>query len=295
MLPALTALIKTGVPTYLVIRSPKQEGVAELIPGLAGSIKEPDFLKLELSKNDRFVNFRSHSIQTEHTFGSDEFFQSIGYLNMVDVCELIARDFLTSDLAIDGDFRKYEPFSFTRNPETSGRIILVPGSAGSYKCWPASNWVALYKALKDKDMPCVMLGQPHKSVEVQELLDLGMPWVSTPTFADAVNAVSSAKAMVSVDTGLLHLAVQQGIPSIGMYLKRSIFYRPEENCFPIFAPECGKKCLGWTELPPSPDVYFPAYDEPTFVSCSEPPTFSCIGQISVDVVLNRLLVDALKN
>ena len=57
MLPALTALIKTGVPTYLVIRSPKQEGVAELIPGLAGSIKEPDFLK------SRSPLFSAHKIE----------------------------------------------------------------------------------------------------------------------------------------------------------------------------------------------------------------------------------------
>ena len=48
-LPALKALIETGVPTHLVLRSPKQAGVAPLIPRLAGWLKEPDFLALKLA------------------------------------------------------------------------------------------------------------------------------------------------------------------------------------------------------------------------------------------------------
>lgn len=42
-LPALQALIKTGQPTYLVTRSPFQEGLEARIAGLAGSIREIDF------------------------------------------------------------------------------------------------------------------------------------------------------------------------------------------------------------------------------------------------------------
>ena len=42
-LPALQALIKTGEPTYLVTRSPFQEGLEARIAGLAGSIREIDF------------------------------------------------------------------------------------------------------------------------------------------------------------------------------------------------------------------------------------------------------------
>jgi hypothetical protein len=293
-LPALFALIKTGVPTVLVVRSVKQEGVAETIVGLAGSIKEPDFLQLKLAKEDRFINLRDHILQTEHSFGSDKFFAKFGRLDMVDIVDRICRDLITNKLGIDGDFRTYEPLPAVPFPETEGCVILVPGSAGSYKCWGTSSWVSLYTSLKELNFPCVMLGQPDKSEEVRALQSLGLPWVATPSFANAVNAVTSARAMVSVDTGLLHLAIQQGVPSVGLYLERfSIFARPSANCFPVFAPDCHQDCLTWLDSLSTLELYFRDYDQQNLPACPQPKGSACMEQISVETVLKRLLDDAL--
>jgi Glycosyltransferase family 9 (heptosyltransferase) len=287
-LPALQALIKTGVPTYLVIRSPKQEGVAPLIPGLAGCIKEPDFLAKQLAAEDRFINLRNHYLQTEYLIGTDKFFQTFGRITIVDFFERISKDLITRDLNIECDFRHYEPLPFKENADARGQVLLVPGSAGNFKCWPAANWIALHKALKDRGLRAVVVGQPHKSKEVDELLASGLPWLPTPTFADAVDVVSSAQATISVDTGLMHLSVQQGKPTVGLHMDRSIFVRREPNSFPVFAPDCIEQCLGWTSLPPNPEVLFRNYDEVQFLPCSAPAGERCMDRISLEMVLDRL-------
>lgn len=207
---------------------------------------------------------------------------------MVDVVERISKDLISRDLSLECDFRKYDPFPFKPNAEAQGCILLVAGSAGSFKCWTTAHWIELYQRLRSRNLRAAVVGQPQKSPEVQELLAAGLPWISTPFFSDAVNVVSSADAMISVDTGLMHLSVQQGKPTVAIFLERSIFVRPERNCIPILAPDCVKECLGWITAPPNPEVNFQHYNEQEFVPCSAAPGKRCLEQISVDQVLDGL-------
>jgi len=293
-LPALQALINTGVPTYLVLRSPKQDGVVELIAGLAGVYKENDFMQLKLASTDTFINMRDHPLQTAHVFGSDNFFNAFGRITIVDICRRICKDLIVDKLQLDCNFDTYAPFPFDLDSRASGSILLVPGSAGAFKCWSASAWMELHHKLKVMGIPSFMLGQPDKSAEVRELVDLGLPWLPTDSLATALNLISSARAMVAVDTGLLHLAIQQGIPSVGLYIERSIFHRPQSNCYPIFAPDLCQDCPLWTGIPPTTDVYFASHGETDFAPCAQPAGERCVEQISVEAVLKRLLRDALK-
>ncbi|MDX2107261.1 MAG: glycosyltransferase family 9 protein [Candidatus Melainabacteria bacterium] len=290
-LPGLLTLVRTGEPTFLIIRSPKQEQVAELIPGLSGAIREPDFHAKVKRSDDIFVNMRDHPLQTEAIFGSDAYFEKNGPLNIVDLCRQICFDLIERDLKIPLQF-EYEPFPYKKNSASFHKVIFIPGSAGRFKCWPLDSWLNLYKALSSRGLECIVIGQPDKSPEVLELLeytkDLGLAHVKTPTLKDAIDVISSASAVISVDTGLMHLSVQQQKPTIAMHLKRSIFIRPENNCISIIAEDCIPECLTWTQNDgPSKSINFETYAEIEFNPCYGQQNCKRIAEIEFERVLSE--------
>ena len=293
-LPALHCLIKTGQPTYLVVRSPKQSGVADCIPGLAGCLEEPQFLSLRLNAEDRFINLRDHPIHRENVFGSDTFFEKFGRISIIDVFERIAKDVIDENIWRGCDLRQSVPFAFRDVPSATNHVLLVPGSAGVFKCWTVENWIEVSNALNKLGFESAVIGQPDKCAQVQALLDSGLKWIPTPTFQAAINVVSSANSMIGVDTGMLHLAIQQGLLVFGLYMERSIFVRPETNCVPIFAPDCNPKCLGWIYAPPPSNLTFPKFEDYEFAPCSKAEGERCMNYITVDSVMtafkSRMLV-----
>ncbi|MBX9724632.1 MAG: hypothetical protein K2X81_24720, partial [Candidatus Obscuribacterales bacterium] len=61
-----------GHQIYLVARSLRQLGLDSLIPGLAGTVTEPDLNKL-LKPGDTLINLRDHELQTKWDWDSKEF------------------------------------------------------------------------------------------------------------------------------------------------------------------------------------------------------------------------------
>lgn len=288
-LPGLTTLVRTGEPTYLIIRSAKQEQVADLIPGLSGAVREPDFHSRLKRSDDIIVNMRDHPLQTGAAFGSDAYYEQNRQLNIVDLCHRVCFDLIERDLKIPLQF-EYAPFTHNACQESLGKIIFIPGSAGRFKCWPLESWLQLYKTLSARGLECVVIGQPEKSPEVFELLkfgkELGLVHLPTPTLTQAIEVLSSARAVISVDTGLMHLSVQQRVPTVALHLKRSIFARPEKNCISIFAKDCISECLTWTQDNVSTkNVFFESYEEIEFKPCYEQQSCKRIAEISVDSVL----------
>ncbi len=287
-LPALEALISTGVPTYLVIRSPKQEGVAQCIPGLSGSLKEPEFLELTLKETDRYINLRAHPLYLENNLGSDKFINEFGNLSIFDIFEQISQDIITQELGIVWDFKKYNPLPFNFRPELKDKILFVPGSAGAFKCWTKEGWIELYSRLKQKGIECFVLGQPDKSKACAELIDAGLPHYETATIQNALDVVSSSKGMVSVDTGLMHMSIQQKRPTVTLFLARAIFDRHQQNCSVIRAPACVEACLKWVKAEPSNHANIPVFEEIAFFECLATSEKRCMNGVTVDDVMKSL-------
>jgi hypothetical protein len=235
-LPLLFALINQG-ETFLVARCPRQEGLTEAIEGLAGTVREVD-LKDQLQHGDRYINIRDHKLQTEFVWGSTEFSERYKGFRVNDILGVMARDF-----GIEANFEKPHPLLFTRRKESEGKIVFVPGTMTTAKTWSTQNWITLNRMLSESGFGVVMVGQPDRNEVVQELVSAGLDWISTPAVQDAIDVVSSAAAVVSVDTGLMHIAVQQGIPSVVLFQGYAVYYRPYPACIPIFSPLCAKPCL----------------------------------------------------
>lgn len=280
-LPALQALIASGEETILVVRSPAQLGLAAYIPGLSGTITEPDFLSQPRPAGSRYVNLRDHPLQTECRWDTPQFKALYPDYLIMEVTERIA-----ADNGIVYDFTTLHPLPHRTLPQLRQKILLVPGSSHDVKRWPVQHWLALSERLEGR---VLVVGEPDKSCAVEELLQAGLPHWETPTFGDLVDAVSSALSVVSIDTGPMHLAIHQGTPTVGLYLSNPFYRRREAHTAALVAPPCGSRCLELSmEEPLNEDVEWQSWAPLKNWQCQETEADRCMTQIAVDAVLDRL-------
>lgn len=237
-LPAVQGLVGTRQPTWLVARSELQEGLAERIPGLAGVVPEEALSGRFCPQADVYYNLRRHPVQTDYWWGSPTFERDFPGWRINDILELICRD-----LRIPADFRRLVPLTYRHSAKFARTIVFFPGSDGQYKCWPQDNWLVLHNLLSKDGMSSVVIGQPERSPAVSGLVEKGLPWVPTPALTDALDVVSSSLAVVGVDTGLMHLAVHQGIPTVSLFRQGPIYQRTYDHTLALTGHACAPECV----------------------------------------------------
>lgn len=144
-----------------------------------------------------------------------------------------------------------------------GYYIFAPGAEyGPAKRWPASNFAVLAERLA---LPVVLLGSAKESDlcgEIAHAVNAVKPgqclnWAGRTTLDQALAAIAAAKAMVSNDSGLMHVAAAFGIPQVAIFgsssplhtpplnpqaqvvwLKNDASYQPPLDCAPCFERTC---------------------------------------------------------
>lgn len=278
-LPVVQQLIALGEPVFLVVRAEEHQELARRIPGLAGTRLEWE-LPGCLSQPDRFIDMRDHPLQREFWWGSKPFLDKYPGWRIEDVLRVICKD-----KKLPADFAQpYEQLHFVRRNELAGKVLFIPGSAVSAKCWPTANWLAV-----SQQVDAVVIGQPEESEEARALIDAGLAWYETPSVADALDAVSSCQAVISVDTGIMHMAVHQGTPTVGIYRGSAVYLRERENFIGLVpAKSCDAACFQ-AELDcahndrPAAGKGF----RPLNWSCQSVDS-SCISEINPEAVLQAL-------
>lgn len=290
-LPALQALIKSGLPAYLVTRSPFQEGLEARIAGLAGSIREVDFDTAKLKADDNYFNLRNHPLQTDHIWASPEFERQYPGYKINHVLKGICADF-----GIDANYDQLTPLPFTARSEAKDTVLFIPGSAGIVKCWPTKHWLDLAAELKSRGQKVAVLGQPHRSEIVRDCLQAGLEHIATPTIIDALDVISSAKSVIAVDTGLMHLAIHQNIPTVSLFRYNIMFQRDYPHVRSLVAPRCHQSCIDIEfAAVPNKVVEFDSFKEnenlnywETWKCTAEKWEERCMWAISVESVLNAV-------
>jgi heptosyltransferase-2 len=144
-----------------------------------------------------------------------------------------------------------------------GYYVFAPGAEyGPAKRWPASHFANLAAQLT---LPVVLLGSGKESAlcaEIAAQADVRRPGacldLSGRTSLDqALAVIAAAKAMVSNDSGLMHVAAAFGTPQVAVFgsssplhtpplsdkaqviwLKDDATYQPPLDCAPCFQREC---------------------------------------------------------
>ncbi len=235
-LPAIQALVAAGrrrsEQTWLLARSSAQKGLAPRILGLAGCVDEASF---DSDHCDRLVDLRDHPIQRDFWWGSAAFEQAFGPLSINEILERIC-----ADLGIDADFSRPIPLETHRRHELGDSVLLVTETDGPDKVWPAERWAAVAAELVAGG---IEVRQVTRSRCTPAMRGTGIPELRVPTLGDAVDVLTSCRAVIGIDTGLTHIAVQQGTPTVHICRKGSVYFRPWGHSRVLRGDPCTEECL----------------------------------------------------
>ncbi|MFB3909670.1 MAG: glycosyltransferase family 9 protein [Candidatus Eisenbacteria bacterium] len=307
-LPALQGSIDAGFRTYLRPLSAVQVEIAARVAGLQGIDSQTGGPRRV--PRPVVVRLRDHPLQSEFWWGSPEFESRYGAIGIDEIVSRIAADLGLPPPVPD----RLVPLRAGRAPDPSLRrtILLLPSSDAGYKLWSSARWIELARMLaggatappsargvapRGAPRQVAVVG-PGDRREVTALRERGIPWLETPAIGDAIDALSSCAGVVSVDSGLFHIAVQQGRPAVGLFRRPSLFRRSAPLARNCVAAACDPACLsrdfaraarGREVEPASPGDGLAPDEPPASVwRCERLEEERCMAGITVAQVLDAL-------
>ena len=144
--------------------------------------------------------------------------------------------------------------------------VFAPGAEyGPAKRWPPAHFAQLARLL---DRPAVLLGSAKEAVLCQEIIQLAgaltgpapaeaLDLAGKTSLMQALAVIAAAKAVISNDSGLMHVAAAFGVPQVAVFgsssplhtpplndrarviwLKDDPAYQPPLDCSPCFQRDC---------------------------------------------------------
>jgi lipopolysaccharide heptosyltransferase II len=99
-------------------------------------------------------------------------------------------------------------------------IAFAPGAVGPSKRWPIDSYAEVARRLTAENFNVWVLGSPNEAPFATEIVKIAGPRahdLTSPDLRNAILALRLARAAVSNDSGLLHVAAAIGTPSIGIF------------------------------------------------------------------------------
>jgi hypothetical protein len=234
-LPVVQASVRasegSGGQTWLVTRSAGQSALAERISGLAGTVAQGD---VSIWRPEELIDLRDHPLQRDHWWGSPEFEAAYG---LGSINEIIAR--IGADLGVVADFTAPVPLESRPRPDAEGLVLFVAAADGSAKRWPPARWKELAAALARRGLTAAVVTRGDGSDCVE---GSGVAEIVAATPGEAVDVLTACRAVVGVDTGLTHIAAQQGTPTITLSRTPAIYFRRWPHTRLVAGSACDPAC-----------------------------------------------------
>lgn len=118
-----------------------------------------------------------------------------------------------------------------------GYWVFAPGAEyGPAKCWPAAHYAELARALltREPQVPVVLLGSPKEATLASGIAASIAPADCRPlagrtTLDEALALIAGARAVVSNDSGLMHVAAAFERPQVALFGSTSPEHTPPLN------------------------------------------------------------------
>jgi len=231
-LPAIQALIADRPQVWLVARAGSQRLLAERIAGLSGVIDEAE---LTGDPQDRLIDLRDHPLQRDFWWGSAAFAAEFGPMNINDILDRICHDF-----GINADFARPTALRANGRLHLDRTVLLVHETDGPDKRWPVGHWAAVAAMLRSDGQDVAQVSRAHGPSPLDAI---AVPAVVAPTPGDAVDLLSACRAVIGIDTGLTHIAVQQGTPTVTICRPGSVYVRQWPHSVALRGAPCTDDCV----------------------------------------------------
>lgn len=220
----------SGRETWLVARSQSQVALAERISGLAGTVAEGEVA----IDAETYVDLRNHPLQLDYWWGTAEFAAAYGPLS---INEIIAH--IGADLGVVADFSRPIPLEARGRPEAEGLVLFVAEADGAAKQWAPERWVGLATALGSRGLDVAVITRGEGG---NALVQRGLAGIEAPTPGEAIDLLSACRAVIGVDTGLTHIAAQQGTPTVTLSRTPAVYFRNWDHTRLIAGSTCDPAC-----------------------------------------------------
>ena len=156
------------------------------------------------------------------------------------------------------------------DPAHSPKVFLLHGTTWPTKYWPEVMWLDLVAKLKAQDQePLVTWGNDEERTRAERLVQAGATMIDRRPLDELIKVLKTCTRVVSVDSGLGHLAAALGIPTVGIYGATSaeltgfrgvasVSLQGETTCSPCVRKMCTKyegDPLTWRDQPIEPPCY----------------------------------------
>jgi heptosyltransferase-1 len=100
--------------------------------------------------------------------------------------------------------------------QKSGYVVLLTMTSRADKLWPEERWIELGRSLR---APAILPWGSREELSRAERISAAIGGTVLPrkNLEELARAFAAARAVVGLDTGLTHLAVALGVPTVGIY------------------------------------------------------------------------------
>ena len=119
-------------------------------------------------------------------------------------------------------------------------MILVTESDGASKQWSVDRWRTLTDGLRARELDVRLLTRDEAAPEMRTL---GIAEARAPSPPCALDVLAAARAVIGIDTGLTHLAVQQGTPTVTICRAPAVYFRPWPHAGAVVGDRCDDACV----------------------------------------------------
>ena len=105
-------------------------------------------------------------------------------------------------------------------PSAGPSAMLLTATSRDDKLWPEQRWVALGRALHQRGLSCLLpAGSADERARAERLAQAIPAAVALPpmSLTELAGQLAAARVVIGVDTGLVHLAVALGRPTLALF------------------------------------------------------------------------------
>jgi ADP-heptose:LPS heptosyltransferase len=212
-------------------RSRSQAALAERIGGLTGVVTDGE---TTIVPPDELIDLRNHPLQRDHWWGSAEFEAAYGPLSINEIVDRIGADF-----GIVADFTAPIPLEAETRTDADDLVLFIVDTDGTAKRWQPDRWLTIATALRRGGLNVAVV---TRGVDSHPLVERGLGELVAATPGAAVDALSACRAVIGVDTGLTHIAVQQGTPTVTLSRTPAVYFRNWPHTRLVAGSNCDPAC-----------------------------------------------------